>query len=351
MKLKVAIVSDYAHFTGGICIFIENIVKHSIEEVSYSLVTWRNSFSEALAANVWGELFERIELIETGNIINAFDVMSDADLIFLQTSCNVRLLALLANDFCEQNRTPLISVLHTTSHSSPFASSKTLQDRWYKSILLTSMQVICVSQAVKDSVQCLIADEPVCVTVIDNASRFTSATVKTKNPGRSKIVSYVGRPVEAKGIKDFLEIAKSLIDTDLVFVCNSVDKDARSFLGPLPSNFQIVHSLDEAGMLDFYSKSHILVATYRHSEGLPLAILEALSLGLPVAGYASPGLQGILEQQSQFVVPVGCYELISAYLRSWWQKQITLSCPNKNAIKSWVCVADEYVNIFRETLK
>ena len=349
--MKIAIVSDYAHFSGGICIFIENIVKHSFKEVSYSLVTWRNTITEATAVGAWSGLFEEIVLVEAGSIINAIDVMSDADLVFLQTSCNVRLLAKLANDFCVQSRIPLISVLHTTSHSSPFASSKALQDEWYKSILLTSSKVICVSQAVKDSIQNTIVNDPVCSTVIDNASRFSSSAGKVTNFNSRKVVSYVGRPVEAKGIKDFLEIAKSLVDTDLTFICNSVDKDARGFLGELPRNFQIVHSLDEAGMLDFYLQSDVLVATYRHSEGLPLVILEALSLELPVAGYASPGLQEILEQQNQFVVPVGDFELISDHLRSWSKGQTTLSYPYKDSIKSWKCVTQEYLNIFEEALK
>lgn len=229
MKPSVVVVSDYAHFAGGICIFIENVIRNSLEEVSYSLVTWRNELTESAAYGPLAALFEEVVLIDAGNVVSAVDVMSNADLIFLQTSCNVRLLSVMTDAFCQQTGKPLVSVLHTTSHSSPLATSKAIQNVWYRSILLRSSFVVCVSQAVKDSIQDIIDGESVRVAVIDNASRFTFQDKKVKKAKKSKVVSFVGRPVNAKGINDFVEIAKTLIDTDITFVCNSVDKDPRPF--------------------------------------------------------------------------------------------------------------------------
>jgi glycosyltransferase involved in cell wall biosynthesis len=238
-------------------------------------------------------------------------------------------------------------VLHTTSHSNPDAESRAIQQAWLADILRQSARVICVSEGVRHSIAGLKDDRD--VEVIENASRFRPADCRRAGvEDDGKVIAYVGRTAAAKGADDFFRIAGKLRDTDLRFVCNGVYPDIERFAERAPDNVEFCHSLDADGMLKLYCRCHAVVATYRRSEGLPLALLEALSLGVPVLGYGSPGVADLLARHNQFVVEVGDWQAIAQRIRSWRSDGILFSHPHAEAVPHWSDAAEQYFRVFQD---
>lgn len=314
----------------------------------YSLITWRNGVTEeALASGRWDAMFAAVVLVEAGDIRDAVEELERGDLVFLQTSWNVRLLALLAAEYCGERGRPLISAIHTSSHSTPEAASRPLQRGWLARTIAASSRIVCVSEAVAESLAELVEVAGAAVTVIPNASRFR-ATGETRGIGPRRIVSYIGRPTPAKGIADFVALAKMLSDTDLRFRCNTVDSDTGDQLQPLPSNFELCYGLSDSEMEAFFAETNVVVATYRHSEGLPLAVVEALSLGIPAIGYDSPGLGQLLRDHGQFMTEIGDIEALAAVLRAWDSGRFEFPLPAGPPSRGWRAAVDQYLAVFAE---
>lgn len=313
----------------------------------YSLITWRNSVTEeALASGRWDAIFVAVVLVEAGDIRDAVEELERGDLVFLQTSWNVRLLALFTAEYCGGRAKPLVTAIHTSSHSKPEAASRPLQHGWLAKTIAASSRVVCVSEAVAESLAELAEVAGAAVTVIPNASRFRASGERGVGPRR--IVSYIGRPTAAKGIADFVALAKMLSDTDLRFRCNTVDSDTGDQLQPLPSNFELCYGLSDDEMEAFFAETNVVVATYRHSEGLPLAIVEALSLGIPVIGYDSPGLGQLLRDHGQFMTEIGDIAALAVALRAWDSGCFEFPLPAGPPSQGWRTAVDQYLAVFAE---
>jgi glycosyltransferase involved in cell wall biosynthesis len=240
---------------------------------------------------------------------------------------------------------PLVTVVHTTSHSNPESVARPAQEKWLIEILSGSARVICVSHDVRRALEHLAPD--LRLEVIGNASRFRPSD-RSGSVADRKVLSYIGRTGHAKGVDDFFRIARSLADTELKFLCNGLYPDILELSESAPENVEICHSLDAEGMLRLYCRSHAIIATYRSSEGLPLALLEALSLGVPVLGYGSPGVMELLDGHDQFVAPIGDHQAIVRRIRAWLGGEADFTRPQAEIVPHWSRTAPEYLRVFRE---
>lgn len=344
-KPKVLIISDYAYPAGGIEVFIDELIKTTKEVINYRVLTWQPS----------EDTQKRVEIsvthrINCGDVAQSWKELEWADLLFFQTSWNVRLLGLLVRDFRKNYNKPLVTVVHTTSNSNTNSGASKFQQILLREIILISSRVVGVSQDVLDSLRSLETDgfESDKFHRIENASRFHPISNKIKE---RKCVSFIGRPMHSKGIDVFLDLAARLEDTDIIFRVNTVSMPPSEEITKKARNIaEYKWLLSDDEMRDFYDSTDLLIIPYRNSNGLPLTILEALACGVPIIGSESPGVTEILHRHNQLVLkPESISELVSA-VRSWHKGSISIKMPETLSISTWKEQAMEYVKLFEEIL-
>ncbi len=101
-----------------------------------------------------------------------------------------------------------------------------------------------------------------------------------------KIVLCVARLSPPKNVNIFLEIASKLSDYAFIWIGNQYE-----FSRKHPSNVFFMGSLPNAGAYNEYADLFILPSNY---EGLPMTIIEAMSLGKPVVASNVGGISEIV---------------------------------------------------------
>lgn len=343
--IKVLIVSDYAYPAGGIEVFIDEIVNATNTIIMYRILTWHPS----------EDTKPRRELAPThrvncGDIAGAWAELDWADLIFFQSSWNIRLLGALVRDYCKETKKHLVTVVHTTSNSNTDLCSDKYQRTLFSEIVKISSVVVCVSYDVLSSLRSLNIDlekERTKYQVIENATRFNFAITRVK--GR-RVVSFVGRPTHAKGIDIFLNAVSRLADTDLMFKLNTVSLPPPDEARSLRNIIEVSYLLSNDEMIDFYESTDLLIVPYRNSDGLPLTILEALSCGVPIVGFDSLGVSSILNRYKQMVLKSQCPSELVKMIKSWSDGKISIAAPVPHTIPTWEQQAKKYIELFKDVL-
>lgn len=339
-KIKVLVMSDYAYPSGGIEVFIDEIISATNTLIEYRLLTWTPSTGTEARA----ELVPTYR-INCGDISGAWKEMDWADIIFFQTSWNVRLLATLLRDYCNTTNKHLVTVIHTTSNSNTALSASKYQASLLNEIINISNVVVGVS---KDVISSLLSSNAITgcreYKVIENATRFHSENQKPKG---KKTIAFVGRPTNAKGIDVFFGIVESLADTNLKFKLNTVSLPPPDEANKFSNIIETSYLLSDKELIKFYESTDLLLIPYRHSDGLPLTILEALSCGVPIIGLESMGVSDILNRHGQMVVKSDDVLEISKIIRDWANGVILIEPPNQTDIPTWSEQAEKYTEIFK----
>jgi glycosyltransferase involved in cell wall biosynthesis len=125
-----------------------------------------------------------------------------------------------------------------------------------------------------------------------------------------KIVGFVGRLTEQKGLSELLQIAKQVCETDF--------RVTFLLLGEGSERLRLQTELKELGLTErvrllghrtdimpFYSIFDLLLMT-SHYEGLPYAVLEAMSAATPVVAFDLPELRPAIKHEvTGILVPFG----------------------------------------------
>lgn len=344
-RLKVLIVSDYAYPAGGIEVFIDELILATKGLVDYRLLTWQPSENTQ----------KRLEIVPThrincGDIVQTWKELDWADLLFFQSSWNVRLLGTLIRDYCSIHNKRLVTVIHTTSNSNINSGADEFQRTLLCEIIRLSKVVVGVSQDVVDSLRTLNIESIKGYSKyrrIENASRFDCRFHKTKE---RKVVSFIGRPMYSKGIDIFLDLANRLEDTDITFRINTVSMPPPRNISEALNIAECTWLLSDEEMVVFYKSTDLLVIPYRNSNGLPLTILEALSCGVPVVGFESPGVSEILNRYNQLVLKSMNVRELADVVRNWHEGTISIEIPEASSILTWKEQSLEYVKLFEEIL-
>jgi glycosyltransferase involved in cell wall biosynthesis len=330
----VVLVSDYAYPTGGAEEFVRELLAGLKGTFDVELLTWSEDAlsPEDVPVHTVGPF---------GDIRSAWEILDRADILLVVTSFNVRLLARLASDYLRAHRKPAVTVVQTSSHSRPDAGSTVSQERWLASLLQRSSAVVAASTAVKkalDPVRGLAA-----VHVIENAARLRASAVRER--GRSR-VSFIGRPVASKGYDYFCQLADDLRETPLRFFANTVSVPPPELHPGITYSYQ----LSDLELLEFFGNADLVVAPYRYADGLPLAILEAINVGVPVIGFDAPGVGDLLKRYYQLALPPSYPRLREAIFR-WAAGELQVTPPTAGQVTEWPTQIAQYQTILLQAAR
>lgn len=250
-------------------------------------------------------------LPEDGIYFDRFERLLGKDHIFKIPHRKFNFLSLIKlHAFCRQNNIDLIhshgkgaglysrllalffdyKVIHTLHgfHDGMYGFvSKRLYWMYERFLLIFTKVIICVSPS-----EAKIFKNRVCETtktlVVLNGTEVQRDIKLGVNVNKRKIVSIVARLTYQKNISEVIAIAKAMPDYDF-FIYG--DGEEKAFLSSLVKESSIVNVrlMGEAtNILERIKNSDLFLSTSRW-EGLPLAPLEAMSLGLPLVLSNVPG--------------------------------------------------------------
>lgn len=318
---RLLVVSDYSYSAGGIEQFVFEFITRARSSYEVRLLTWDPA---TLAPEGVHKSY-----VAFGDLRPALAEFERADVVLLMASHNLRLLAVLTMQVLANRPQPLVTVLHTSGHSSPDIAAAESQSSWLSQVLKRSARVVAVSEDVEASVLPLIEAEPLKLSTIRNGARLTGRG-RRETVGRRTTVSFIGRPQEQKGFPIFEKLAYELQGTGLQFHANTVSLPPPSHPGPI----DFTYDLDEADLQAFFDRTDLLVAPYIRADGLPLAILEALNCGVPVLGFDSPGVGRLLRENGQIVIPAN-YGALRQAVCSWARGELLITPPTPGRIAGW----------------
>lgn len=117
-----------------------------------------------------------------------------------------------------------------------------------------------------------------------------------RNNGRLRVV-YVGRMIESKGVKTLFEIAGETTEVDFVFVGDGplvADLKEQKQKNKL-TNISVLGNLNREEVSKLLKTSDIFAYPSAHSEGLPLALIEAGVNGLAVVATDSGAISELIK--------------------------------------------------------
>lgn len=333
--LKLLIVSDYAYPSGGVEHFIQEFIAAVSSRFECKLLSWSASVRTPPG-------FERITVIECGDIRQAWSEMDWADVLFIPTSFNVRMLTRLATEYVTHVPKPVVTVVHTVSHSRPHAPSVAIQSAWLAELLSKSSHIVAVSGAVAVALRDLPHPEEYTsrLSVIENAARLTPRLAPRRSAASGdsrRRVSFIGRPFPQKGFDLFVRLAHDLRDTEMTFAANTVSVP---LLEPL-EGVTLSALLSDAELVTFFEQTDLLVIPYLYADGLPLAVLEALNCGVPIIGFDSPGVGSLLRSHAQLVIAPN-YAALRSAVEEWHAGRLIITPPHAGSIDSWAEAFDRY---------
>ncbi len=336
-SLKLTVVSDYDYPGGGVEHFVRELLGHARESCECRLVTWTAGCLQPAG-------FEGLELLQHGDVRQAWAAMEWADLVVVVTSFNVRLLAHLAGEFARVTAKPQITVVQTSGHSDPATAAAQTQERWLVNLLSASRAVVAVSDPVAAALASLLERVPGAppVEVIENAARLVPKQEIRR--GRSR-VSFMGRPFPQKGFDLFLRLAADLQGRGLEFHANTVSVP----LDDPPPHVRFSSLLSDSQLVEFFAGTDLLVVPYRRADGLPMAVLEALNCGVPVLGLDSPAVSELLRRHHQPVIPHS-YDAMRDAVLNWQAGRLEVVGSVPGQVVGWARQVERYLQLARSVV-
>lgn len=176
--------------------------------------------------------------------------------------------------------------------------------------LKKAKQVIVVSEELKKQVQEYFNSNNIAVISMGcDTEKFTPKN-RINNffeQDEKKVILFVGRLVEKKGARYFIEAAQN-IDAKFVIVGDGPLRETlMRQAAPLGDRIVFLGSKTQEELTKIYASADILVAPSitaqdGDKEGLPTAIIEAMASGLPIIGSDSGGIKEIVHNQENGIL-------------------------------------------------
>lgn len=236
-----------------------------------------------------------------------------------------------------------------------------------KRILQSSQAIVALSPSEKKSIEALGVTTP--VEVIPNGS---PASVQNKNDDghaaaplaspfrnvwRDGYVLFLGRICEKKGLKQAVSAYNSLVDElpDSGFViAGPIDKEYASqfsaLVGQLPKdNVRVLPPLAGEAKSGLIRDARGFILT-SFSEGLPMAVLEAMACRIPVIVTPECNISGIEQYNAGWVVPIGDIKATRNAILECFRDSIQSLEKGRNAARL-ISERFEWESIGRDTLR
>ncbi len=170
---------------------------------------------------------------------------------------------------------------------------------------------------------------------IKNTGKSDKLSLREKHnlPLNKRIILFVGRVSREKGAHILKKIAKEALEKQKGFLLIVIGVGNMKEKLSKHENVRIVGGKKHEEIFDFYKASDILVLPSL-AEGLPNVILEALSVGLPVAATEIGEIPWILSKSFK-----SCDSLIEYVLGGNWQTEELPSTFHREKLKkSWCAI-------------
>lgn len=240
-----------------------------------------------------------------------------------------------------------------------------------RKVARTSQHIVCANHhIVTEVVECLHAD-PARVTMIGNGVDCDYFCPLPEFPALSDSepfnVLYVGRLVNRKNAQLLIHTAHQLktlspdISRKFAFHIVGYGEERRN-LEQLSVDLDVEEMITfygrQAGqaLLDMYQSAHTYILPSRY-EGMPLALLEALSCGLPSIVGNFAGADAIITNGSNgFILTDDSAQQCAQYLMQMCQNPRQYAAMRQMARTvilekfSWDCIIDQYFDVFNEVI-
>ena len=182
--------------------------------------------------------------------------------------------------FAKKNKIPHLHIEHGTAHtgSKPFVFSiNWFYDHTIGTLILRWASAVAgISQASCKFANHLCRSKTILLPNAIDTSFFHHQNIK--NPFKTKVITFVGRLIEAKGVQDLLAATREM---DVKVVIIGSGNYERKLKALAASNIVFLWEKDAAGIREVLSYTDIFVNP-SYAEGLPTSVLEAGAMGLPV---------------------------------------------------------------------
>lgn len=320
--------------SGGVSSVMSNLQK-AVNTDKYNL-----HFVNTLRSGRWSIVFFVLAILKTLNLLTRSAVTKQAVVVHLNVaSRGSTYRKLVLSVICRTFSVPYVCHLHGARYRSFFDKSSPLVKRLIQSMFQASASVIVLGTPWRDHV---IEDLGVAsskVAVVPNGTVEFSSRTSPPNSVHAKVrLIYSGRLEERKGLPE------------LLLACDRLHQRGHKFELVLMGDTRDPQLLEEATRRP-YSRvtgwlSKELVAREicsgdvfvlpSHDEGLPMAMLEAMSVGLPIVVTPVGGIPDVIVNGCEgFLVSVGEVNELAETLENLINSQALRNDLGTNARKRW----------------
>ncbi len=171
----------------------------------------------------------------------------------------------------------------------------------------------------------------------------------TSESTNKKIILFAGDLKSVKGPEYLLEAFKKISGAKLIMVGDGPEKETLKSMAQ--GNVEFVGSVTNEAVLQYMAKADIFCMPSL-SEGMPIALLEALASGLPVVASRAGGIPDVIEDGKHgFLVPPKNVNQLAQGLQQLIDDDAlrqTMSQYNKEAAKkySWDVIVEQLISIY-----
>jgi glycosyltransferase involved in cell wall biosynthesis len=184
--------------------------------------------------------------------------------------------------------------------------------------------------------------------------------LQKKSSRNKKYILYVGHIDREKGLFDLLECAKDVCNVlkDVTFLIAGSGRDLNSLkrktkkLG-LTQRVKFLGQIEKKEVVNLYQDVDLFVFPSYH-EGLPTALLEAMSCGLPVIATDVRGNREIISDKKNGIIvpPRNPKKLAETIIMLMDDAKLrkTISINAKETVRknySWDAITDKYINLYK----
>ena len=288
-RRHVVFISPLPPPVGGIATWTETIRNRGLGDdwrISIVDVRMRGKTVADKSSSIFTEICRTLRILI--NLIRIL-VFDSPDLVHLNSSLSERgifrdaLLVTIVRLF----RIPVITNLRGNFLPGKIVALSRSTEAAYRFMFKRSQKIVALSIVSKNGVHQLGNFENKTV-VMPNFVDIKHIPTKQENKTRELRVAYLGTLIESKGLKTIYETAAQLPELEFILIGDTPVKSAPSDLvGKLSNltNISLTGSLPHSAALEMISDCDVLLLP-SHSEGFPLAVAEAMAIGLVII--ASP---------------------------------------------------------------
>ncbi|MFC4811401.1 glycosyltransferase family 4 protein [Paenibacillus sp. GCM10023250] len=301
MKIKVLIVGSSLEDKGGIVTVIENILQN-VDREMVNIKTISTYLTGSKLLRIW-TYFTGILLL----LVNLFAFKPDIVHIHMSYKGSFyrkSLIILLLKPF----RVPVITHIHGSSFKDFYAGMSPMARSYCYYILNSSTKIVVLSKEWYQFFSTIVNKDK--LKILYNAVK-PPQLIRTKEENPFPVCLFLGRMSVRKGIFDLLEAVQMIksrnICTRFILAGDGEVDKVRSIVKDncLEDYVEVVGWVDKEEKDELLRKSDILILP-SYNEGLPMAILEAMSFGLSIISTTVGGIpELVINGENGYLIQAG----------------------------------------------